>query len=317
MRNLDGPDPSAPLALWPHQQEDVRDTSPLIIHQDGRAVGKTVNVTVLVCHFGVTQSNGRMLVTTPNEGHLMKIIEEVEEQVFGSDFLMEQIAIDPRSGRHLITRKPYYQIRWKSGTIQYFRPAGSAGKSVRSLHCSDILMDEAAWYPEAGWRALRRVLNPGGRMRAYTNPNGLRDTTYYRLTTDPKAGAKVVKWPSWIRPDWSEEDTEREAKFYGGRDTPGMREFGLLGTGDGLDESFPEIHELSLACRFADCTHTDEPGCAVLEAARQDEISEARCQSYLKLSKENEVHDMSYVEKRRKDKDFGRFIKAHKKGGER
>jgi ribosome biogenesis GTPase len=67
----------------------------------------------------------------------------------------------------------------------------------------------------------------------------------------------------------------------------------------------------------ADCTHTDEPGCAVLEAARQDEISEARCQSYLKLSKENEVHDMSYVEKRRKDKDFGRFIKAHKKGGER
>ncbi len=100
-------------------------------------------------------------------------------------------------------------------------------------------------------------------------------------------------------------------------DTPGMREFGLLGSGDGLDESFPEIHELSLACRFADCTHRDEPGCAVLEAARQSEISEDRYLSYLKLSKENEHHDLSYAEKRKKDKDFGRFIKAYKKGGKR
>ena len=96
-------------------------------------------------------------------------------------------------------------------------------------------------------------------------------------------------------------------------DTPGMREFGLLGTSDGLDESFPDIHDLSIACRFADCTHTNEPGCAVLEAVKNDELSEDRYQSYIKLKKENEYHDMSYAEKRQKDKDFGRFIKAHKK----
>ena len=96
-------------------------------------------------------------------------------------------------------------------------------------------------------------------------------------------------------------------------DTPGMREFGLLGTSDGLDESFLEIQDLSIACRFADCTHTDEPGCAVLEAVKNDELSEDRYQSYIKLKKENEYHDMSYAEKRQKDKDFGRFIKAYKK----
>lgn len=96
-------------------------------------------------------------------------------------------------------------------------------------------------------------------------------------------------------------------------DTPGMREFGLLGTTDGLDESFAEIHELSLACRFANCTHTDEPGCAVLGAVENDELSEDRYQSYVKLKKENEHHDMSYVDKRKKDKDFGRFIKTYKK----
>ncbi len=96
-------------------------------------------------------------------------------------------------------------------------------------------------------------------------------------------------------------------------DTPGMREFGLLGTSDGLDESFSEIHDLSIACRFADCTHTDEPGCAVLEAVKNDELSEDRYQSCIKLKKENEYHDMSYAEKRKKDKDFGRLIKAYKK----
>ena len=222
MRDLDGPDPSAPLALWPHQQEDVRDTHQLIVHQDGRAVGKTVDITVLVCHNGVTEQNGRTLVTTPNEGHLQKIVEEVEEQIFGNEFLENQVATDPKTGRLLITKKPYYQIRWKSGTIQYFRPAGSAGKSVRSLHCGLIMVDEAAWYPEAAWRALRRVLNRGGQMRAYTNPNGLRTTTYHRLT-QAGSGAKIVKWPSWIVPGWTDTDTEREAKFFGGRDTAGFQ----------------------------------------------------------------------------------------------
>lgn len=98
-------------------------------------------------------------------------------------------------------------------------------------------------------------------------------------------------------------------------DTPGMREFGLLGANDGLDESFSEMHELSITCRFANCTHTDEPGCAVLSAVENDELSEDRYLSYIKLRKENEYHDMSYAEKRKKDRDFGRFIKAYKKQG--
>ena len=95
-------------------------------------------------------------------------------------------------------------------------------------------------------------------------------------------------------------------------DTPGMREFGILGTSDGLDESFSEISELSLTCRFANCTHTDEPDCAVLDAVENDELSEDRYRSYIKLKKENEYHDMSYVEKRKTDRDFGRFIKTYK-----
>ena len=96
-------------------------------------------------------------------------------------------------------------------------------------------------------------------------------------------------------------------------DTPGMRELGNIGAGEGIDESFPDIRELSTACRFSDCTHTNEVGCAVLFALGKGELSEARYGSYLKLLKEFEFHEMSYGEKRRKDRKFGQFIKSVKK----
>ena len=96
-------------------------------------------------------------------------------------------------------------------------------------------------------------------------------------------------------------------------DTPGMRELGLMGAKDGVEDSFSDIRDLSCSCRFADCAHTQEPGCAVLIALETGELSEERYQSYLKLRKESEFHDMSYVEKRRKNKDLGNFIKSVKK----
>ncbi|HMO51106.1 MAG TPA: ribosome small subunit-dependent GTPase A [Kiritimatiellia bacterium] len=96
-------------------------------------------------------------------------------------------------------------------------------------------------------------------------------------------------------------------------DTPGMRELGLLGAGDGVDDTFADIQEYAVSCRFADCTHTNEPGCAVLLAAENGMLSEDRYQNYLKLKKESAFHDLSYVEKRMKDKSFGRFIKSAKK----
>jgi ribosome biogenesis GTPase / thiamine phosphate phosphatase len=93
-------------------------------------------------------------------------------------------------------------------------------------------------------------------------------------------------------------------------DTPGMRELGLLGASDGLDDSFSDIHALSLNCRFANCTHLQEPGCAVLQAIEARELSEYRYQSYLKLRKESEHYTLSYIEKRKKDREFGQHVKT-------
>jgi ribosome biogenesis GTPase len=100
-------------------------------------------------------------------------------------------------------------------------------------------------------------------------------------------------------------------------DTPGMRELGNIGVSSGLEESFADIWSLSKTCRFANCTHTKEVGCALLNAIGNGTLQADRYQSYLKLMKESEYNELSYVEKRRKDKKFGQFVKTamkhHKK----
>ncbi len=96
-------------------------------------------------------------------------------------------------------------------------------------------------------------------------------------------------------------------------DTPGMRELGIMSAVGGIDDCFAEIKRLSAKCRFDDCGHTNEPGCAVLKAVEDGELDEESYHNYLKLKKESEFYEMSFIEKRRKDKDFGRFIHTEKK----
>jgi ribosome biogenesis GTPase len=96
-------------------------------------------------------------------------------------------------------------------------------------------------------------------------------------------------------------------------DTPGMRELGLLGADDGVNAGFEDLVRLSANCRYADCSHGHEPGCAVRAAVENGELSEDRYSSYIKLKKESDYYGMSYLDKRKKDRAFGRFIKSAKK----
>jgi len=95
-------------------------------------------------------------------------------------------------------------------------------------------------------------------------------------------------------------------------DTPGMRELGLIGADGGLDDVFGEIRDYAANCRFADCTHTGEPGCAVRQAVDNGSLNAERYRSYQKLRREARYHDLSYAERRKKDKAFGRFLKQAK-----
>lgn len=93
-------------------------------------------------------------------------------------------------------------------------------------------------------------------------------------------------------------------------DMPGMREPGMLGVTEGLDDTFADIGELASQCRFTDCSHSSEPGCAVRAAIERGQLAGERLQDCLKLRKESAFHDLSYVERRKRDKAFGRHVKA-------
>ena len=99
-------------------------------------------------------------------------------------------------------------------------------------------------------------------------------------------------------------------------DNPGMREFGVFSLESGLDEAFSEIMELSKQCKFKDCTHVNEKDCAVLNAINEGKLSENRYHNYLKMNKESIYNQMSYLDKRKRDKQFGKMCKSvmkHKK----
>lgn len=97
-------------------------------------------------------------------------------------------------------------------------------------------------------------------------------------------------------------------------DNPGMREVGIADSSKGLAMTFQSILELSSDCKFKDCTHTAEIGCAVMAAVENGELDEASYENYLKMQKEKEHFESTLAEKRKKDKEFGKMVKNFKKG---
>ena len=99
-------------------------------------------------------------------------------------------------------------------------------------------------------------------------------------------------------------------------DTPGMRELGMWEASEGLDKTFQDVEQFLGMCKFSDCTHTNEPGCKILEAISNGELSQERYDSYLKLKNESKYNDdsNSYLrEKRTKFKEIAKMNKNSRK----
>nr|WP_172373883.1 ribosome small subunit-dependent GTPase A [Sporosarcina jiandibaonis] len=99
-------------------------------------------------------------------------------------------------------------------------------------------------------------------------------------------------------------------------DTPGMREFQLWDNNESLDSGFKDINDLSNQCKFNDCQHNNEPGCAVQDALSTGELAEDRYSSYLKLQKElafleRKMDRAAQVEERNKWKKITKSMRHH------
>jgi len=98
-------------------------------------------------------------------------------------------------------------------------------------------------------------------------------------------------------------------------DTPGVREFGVEFAGEGLGTSFSDMTELAAGCRFKDCSHSGEPGCAVAAAVEAGTLTQERLKSYHKLLRETQRHEQrgdlkKRLEAKRRLKSFGRLVRG-------
>ncbi|EEW26987.1 ribosome small subunit-dependent GTPase A [Rhodobacter ferrooxidans] len=96
-------------------------------------------------------------------------------------------------------------------------------------------------------------------------------------------------------------------------DMPGMRELALFDAAEGIAELFDDIEALAGTCRFRDCSHAAEPGCALQAAIAAGTLEAGRFGRWQKLQQEDARTNASLLEARRRDKAFGRMIKSVKK----
>lgn len=96
-------------------------------------------------------------------------------------------------------------------------------------------------------------------------------------------------------------------------DTPGMKELGMTDNTEGIHTTFNDIFNISSKCKYPDCKHINEPGCAIIEALNNGTIDRDSYDNYQKIQKEQLRFQMTVAEKRKKDKAFGKLIKKYYK----
>ena len=92
-------------------------------------------------------------------------------------------------------------------------------------------------------------------------------------------------------------------------DNPGMREVGIADASSGLEATFDVILEYAEQCRFKDCTHEHEKGCAVQEAIENGSLDIGAYENFKKMEREKEHFESDALERKKKDKDLGKLIK--------
>ncbi len=92
-------------------------------------------------------------------------------------------------------------------------------------------------------------------------------------------------------------------------DSPGMRELKIVDAELGVTEMFNDVGDLAMQCRFSDCAHEDEPGCAVRAAIASGGLDERRLLNYRKLLREQARHTMTIAQQRHRMRQFAKHVK--------
>ncbi|WPL17547.1 Putative ribosome biogenesis GTPase RsgA [Thiorhodovibrio winogradskyi] len=193
---------------------------------------------------------------------------------------------------------------------------------------ADLAVDAASWIAAASAVSARvpvvaldarsveprQVLSPWcqpGRTVAFLGSSGVGKSTL----TNALAGADLIATQAIREDDAKGRHTTTARALHrvpGGclvLDTPGMRELQLTDAASGIAETFEDMEALAAHCRFADCQHEAEPGCAVRAAIDEGRLDPARLRRWRKLIAEDRFNSASLAERRSQDRAFGKMVK--------
>lgn len=204
--------------------------------------------------------------------------------------IVEHLDPEPKIGR--IER--LLVLAWGSGTQPLVvltkadlvpDPGGMRAEVMAAAPGVDVLAIDAK--SSDGADAVRAYLCPG-RTLVLLGPSGAGKSTL----TNALAGVTVMATGDTRRVDGKGRHTTSHRELVvlpaGGvvLDTPGLRSVGVIANEEAVATAFPDIEALAARCRFRDCAHVTEPGCAVLEAVDEGELDERRLESWRKLGRE-------------------------------
>lgn len=193
-----------------YQRRSLRSTAARKVHCDGRDVGKTTEIEIVVCWAMVARPGAQVLVAAPTENHLFPLMGRIARRVAGSPAFAPSL-VEAR-------RSPSWHLRFTNGFQLWGRIPGPRGVNFQGMHVDWQIVDEAQEMTEAAWAELLQALNGDGARWVYGVPNGLRNT-FHRMTR--QRDAEQYNWPSHLNPEFTPAKDDELARLYGGRDSPG------------------------------------------------------------------------------------------------
>ena len=219
----------------------------------------------------------------------------------------------------------YLAVAWDSGaspvvlltkTDLCSDPYGLAAQAERIAAGADVITSSAL--EEDGCRAVEPYLVPGKTL-AFIGSSGVgKSTLINRLLGEDRLATNGLRGDDKGRHTTTRRELIPLPCGATVIDTPGMRELGMWDAGGGLASAFADIEDLASRCRFRNCTHRTEPGCAVRAALESGELAGERWQSWLKLTAENAYCDdaKGYLQvKNEKFMKIAMFNRAARKNG--
>jgi ribosome biogenesis GTPase len=246
-----------------------------------------------------------------------------EAQVVGANLDVVFVVASLNGDLNLRRLERYVAVAWESGAEPVVLLSKAdltddveailAGVSAIAAGASVLIVSS---FDGRGVDAVRARIGPG-RTAAFVGSSGVgKSTLLNKLAGEERASVSEIR-----EGDARGRHTTIRRQIHllpeGGLvlDTPGMRELALW-DGDGLEQSFAEIDELATACRFGDCAHDAEPGCAVGAAIAAGTLAVERLESWRKLQREARHHErqvnvLARNEERRKWKAISKSVGKH------